>query len=128
MKLTDAGIYAALLIGLGTVAYVSFHRPRPAPQPHHGSVTTIDGLPKPPPATAPLVQRERWVIEINTLYDAHPQQILNEWESLGEPPIYWSTTEQAYYFQVAPAAGQAVTLGYAQTVVDPPWYGKPLQP
>lgn len=85
------------------------------------------GLPVPPPASAPLKQREHWIIVQSAPY-GQLHHILTEWNALGQPPLYWSSGWKAYYFWVNRSADQAVTLVYTYALNDPPWYGKPLRP
>ncbi len=87
----------------------------------------------PPPATAPLLERETWIMQF-----AEPH-IQREWLAYGRPPLYFSTEpgwSGDYYFE--PPGSTRVTpdgitvvyrpLGYAaQHALDlTPWVGKPL--
>lgn len=82
-----------------------------------------------PAASAPLIQRERWVI-LYTFSDSSPAEatrVLHLWNSWGNPPLYWSTWGEGYYF--SSISGQSIDVGFVQTPDPvPSWYGKPLAP
>ncbi len=86
----DWGLAVALVVGAGALVHSLFPHPRSAPAaPRHPAAATFaapNRLPKPPAATAPLVQRERRIIEANICGGAASPDTLRVWESLGEPP------------------------------------------
>ncbi len=94
--------------------------------PSPAGVNTLAGDIAPPPATAPLVQRERWVILQSA--PSAPRHLLSQWLKLCEPPLYWSPFAHYYYFWVNVAQDRAATLPYVSADNDPAWYGQPLRP
>lgn len=107
----------------------AIHRPSAHHQPPSAQVQRdrLLGLPVPPRASAPLAQREHWIIVQSAPY-GQEHHILKEWNALGQPPLYWSPFSKAYYFWVNQSADQAVTLLYTYALNDPRWYGQPLSP
>lgn len=123
---------AAVLVGFGAYTAVTLSHTPPAHAVTHHAAANIsrgDGLPPAPPASAPLTARERWIIEISAPFDTE-SRVLHAWDQLGQPPLYWSTWEHAYYFYLDRPGepGNAITLNYTYIQHSPPWYGKPLVP
>ncbi len=105
------------MVGAGALVHSLFPHPRSGPAaPRH-----------PAAATAPLVQRERWIIEpISGVVPRHPIRY-----AYGNPsenrPLYWSTYADEYYYFGGENQATYITP-YIAVPHTPSWLGKPLQP
>ncbi|NMP24882.1 hypothetical protein [Sulfobacillus harzensis] len=124
------GLYALVTTSHQVASTTTHHPIKARPKRYASAKIQRDvqlGLPIPPKANAPLTQREHWIIVQSAPY-GHANQFLKKWNALGQPPLYWSSFENAYYFWVNQLAQQAITLSYTYAPNDPSWYGKPLRP
>ncbi|NMP24055.1 hypothetical protein [Sulfobacillus harzensis] len=131
---------AIVIVGLG--AYVAFSVSRPQPAPHRAAspqaaanrTASVRSRLIPPPATAPLLTREAWIMQWQ------PSWIQRAWRKSGKPPLLWGQTigpggMWGYYFTQNPSIGESsnITLPkYPPPRVmqtdAPSWYGWPLKP
>ncbi len=128
----------ALIIGFVGYAWYAFtHAP---PTEHHATlhaaprrigrtvsamrqVPATDTISAPPPATAPLIKREEWIIQVSPL---PTKRIMALWDRAGRPPLYWSTETDNYYFWINKSVHDALVLPDTIPARSPSWYGKPL--
>lgn len=79
--------------------------------------------PAAPPASAPLLTREAWLMHWQ------PAWYRSQWVADGRPPILWSPQQASYYVK-----GFATLLTFPghwellPASAFPSWYGRPLRP
>lgn len=82
--------------------------------------------PAAPPASAPLLVREAWLMHWQ------PSWLQQDWTDEGRPPILWSSSDRSYY--VPTPSGGNILLTFPQqwefvpTSAFPSWFNRPLRP
>lgn len=77
----------------------------------------------PPPASAPLLVREAWLMRWQ------PAWYREEWQQRGRPPILWSPQDGAYYVKgVSVLLTLPSSAPWQSSLSLPGWVGRPLQP
>ncbi len=118
---------ALAVVGALAIAGVMLHHvghpPSPKPAPVSSPYTATSIRPAPPPASAPLLDREAWLMHWQ------PAWYRAEWIQAGRPPILWSPQDANYYVK---GIGVLLTFPWRWELLPvsalPSWYGYPLKP